>query len=241
MLRQSAVTAAICRLGNGRIAVIVAGIDDLDADRTGIDVGLAGPGRFAGMPSTLALLNELHDAAVLMDKVVAGHIAAGSFEQLERGVGISHARCSAAKSYPGRRPSLRSPKFGDGSTSATTHESGANTLRDMTTHYESESRRQNGLRVLHRQALTICKARCAGATARTCSPWAFVRYRTLKSRAARAGDEGRRPALAAVRSEVNLNNSLSLRLTNRDRANSRNRCAVSLTPIMSHNGPIYPR
>ena len=72
--------------------MIVAGVDDLDADRTGIDVGLAGPERFAGVPGAPALLHELHDTAVLMDKIMAGDLAAGRFEQFERGVGIAHAR-----------------------------------------------------------------------------------------------------------------------------------------------------
>ena len=43
------------------------------------------------MPCAPALLHELHDAAVLMHKIVAGDLAAGRFEQFERGVGISHA------------------------------------------------------------------------------------------------------------------------------------------------------
>src|SRR6478609_1681263 len=53
-----------------RIAPVMAAIDDLDADRTGIDVFLAGPGSDAGMPGALGFGDALHDAAVLEHDVV---------------------------------------------------------------------------------------------------------------------------------------------------------------------------
>ena len=54
--------------GEIRIVEIVTGIMDLDADRTGIDVGLAGPEALAGVPSALRLRDELRDAPVLVHR-----------------------------------------------------------------------------------------------------------------------------------------------------------------------------
>src|SRR5262249_58836598 len=53
-----------------RIAVIVPRIGDFDSDRAGIDISLAGPLRFAGVPGTTAFRNYLHDPAVLEDEIV---------------------------------------------------------------------------------------------------------------------------------------------------------------------------
>src|ERR1700681_652728 len=60
-----------------RIAPVVAAIDDLDADRTGIDVFFAGPGSHAGMPGTLGFRDALHDTAIFEDDVVRGNVGAG--------------------------------------------------------------------------------------------------------------------------------------------------------------------
>src|SRR6266852_6451133 len=53
-----------------RIAPVMAAIDDLDADRTGIDVLFAGPGRYAGMPGAFGFRDALHDAAVFQNDVM---------------------------------------------------------------------------------------------------------------------------------------------------------------------------
>src|SRR5882762_8255507 len=44
-----------------RIAPVMAAIDDLDADRTGVDVLLARPRRDAGMPGAAGFGHALHD------------------------------------------------------------------------------------------------------------------------------------------------------------------------------------
>src|SRR4030081_224201 len=53
-----------------RVAPVMTAIGDLDADRTGIDVFLAGPGCYAGMPGALGFRDALHDAAVLQNDVM---------------------------------------------------------------------------------------------------------------------------------------------------------------------------
>jgi hypothetical protein len=60
-----------------RIAPVMAAIDDLDADRAGIDVFLAGPGRDAGMPGALGFRDALHDTAVFQHDVMRGNVGAG--------------------------------------------------------------------------------------------------------------------------------------------------------------------
>ena len=74
-----------------RIAPVVAAIDDLDPDRTGIDVVLAGPGRHAGVPGALALGHALHDAAVLQHDVMGRYVGAGGAELRDRAFDIRHA------------------------------------------------------------------------------------------------------------------------------------------------------
>ena len=78
--------------GKIRIAVIVAGIGDLDADRAGIDVGFAGPGRRAGVPRAAAFLHRLHDAAVLEHEIMGRNFAA---------VLVSSASAAFERSHPG--------------------------------------------------------------------------------------------------------------------------------------------
>src|SRR6267378_7052112 len=59
-----------------RITPVMAAIDDLDADRTGIDVLFAGPGRRAGMPGAFGFRNGLNDAAVFQHDIMRRYIGA---------------------------------------------------------------------------------------------------------------------------------------------------------------------
>src|SRR5262245_30078960 len=54
-----------------RIAEVVAGVLDFDADRQRIDIPFAGPKRCACMPGPEALGDHLRDPAVVVDHVVA--------------------------------------------------------------------------------------------------------------------------------------------------------------------------
>ena len=74
-----------------RIAPVMAAIDDLDADRTGIDVFLAGPGRHAGMPGALGFGHALHDAAVLQHDVMGGNVGARRAQPRDRAFHVRHA------------------------------------------------------------------------------------------------------------------------------------------------------
>ena len=69
----------------------MAAIDDLDADRTGVDVLLAGPGGDAGVPGALGLGHALHDAAVLQHDVVGGDLGAGGAKAGDRALDVGHA------------------------------------------------------------------------------------------------------------------------------------------------------
>ena len=52
---------------------IMAGMNDFDPDRPRIEIGLALPIGFAGMPGPPTLGNQLNDAAVFEDEIMAGH------------------------------------------------------------------------------------------------------------------------------------------------------------------------
>ena len=52
---------------------IMAGMNDFDPDRPRIEIGLALPIGFAGMPGPPTLGNQLDDAAVFEDEIMAGH------------------------------------------------------------------------------------------------------------------------------------------------------------------------
>src|SRR2546421_3483616 len=52
------------------IPPVVAAIDDLDPDRTGIDIFFAGPERHAGMPGALGFGDALHDTPVFQNDIV---------------------------------------------------------------------------------------------------------------------------------------------------------------------------
>ena len=62
------------RLGKVGIAAIMAGIVDLDADRGGVYVSLAGPDGLARVPGPHLLRHHLRDAALLVDGIVAGDL-----------------------------------------------------------------------------------------------------------------------------------------------------------------------
>ena len=74
-----------------RIAPVMAAIDDLDADRTGVDVFLAGPDRHAGMPGALGFRHALHDAAVFQHDVMRGNVGAGGAQLRDRAFDVRHA------------------------------------------------------------------------------------------------------------------------------------------------------
>ena len=57
-------------IGERPVAELVAGVDDLDADRATVDVALALPERLAGVPGAARLRHEGEDAAVLLDHIV---------------------------------------------------------------------------------------------------------------------------------------------------------------------------
>ncbi len=69
----------------------MAAIDDLDADRAGVDVFLARPTGRAGVPGALALRHALHDAAVFEHDVMRRHLGAGGAELCDRALDIRHA------------------------------------------------------------------------------------------------------------------------------------------------------
>ena len=73
-----------------RVAVIMAAIGDLDADRAGVDVRLALPGGDAGMPGAPRLVDELGHGAVLGDDIVAGDLRFRRGEPGDRGLGARH-------------------------------------------------------------------------------------------------------------------------------------------------------
>jgi hypothetical protein len=69
------------------IAEVMAGIDDLDADRARIDVGRAFPGRGPGMLGAARFGHELHDATVLENEIVARDLGRRIAEAGERFLG----------------------------------------------------------------------------------------------------------------------------------------------------------
>ena len=56
------------------VAELVAGIDQLDTDGTGVDVPLAGPAGHARVPGAPVLRHKAEDAAVLFDHVVGADL-----------------------------------------------------------------------------------------------------------------------------------------------------------------------
>src|SRR5690606_24497921 len=82
-----------CDLPAGKtpIAELVPGIDDLDADGVRIDVGDASPRTLAGVPGAVAFAHHLHDAAVLMNKIMRGDLRFRRAEPRFRGSACLHA------------------------------------------------------------------------------------------------------------------------------------------------------
>ena len=83
-----------------RIAEIMPGIDDLDADRARVDVGVAAPDRYAGMPGAIGLLHELNDRAVLHHEIMRRHPRFRCRTAAAARHARSACRCSAARSCP---------------------------------------------------------------------------------------------------------------------------------------------
>ena len=75
-----------------RVAVVVAGIGNLDADRAGVDVGFAGPRRSARMPGTALLGDHLDDVTVLDHHVVSGDFARRRAQQIDCRLRVAHSR-----------------------------------------------------------------------------------------------------------------------------------------------------
>ncbi len=73
------------------IAEFVAGIDDLDADRTAIDVGVALPERHAGVPGAALFGHQAIDLASFVDAIVRRDLGLGIAHALKRRLGGSHA------------------------------------------------------------------------------------------------------------------------------------------------------
>src|SRR5690606_23891290 len=65
------------RRGEQAIAELMARIDDFDADRGGVDVGLALPGAAPGVPGAALLRHQAQDRAVLVDDVVGRDLGLG--------------------------------------------------------------------------------------------------------------------------------------------------------------------
>src|SRR5262245_49796671 len=67
-------------------------IGDLDADRAGIYIGLACPGRHARMPRAAGFGHHLDHAAVFEHQIMGGYFAARGTQTVERDLRIEHAR-----------------------------------------------------------------------------------------------------------------------------------------------------
>ena len=79
------------RFGKIAIAELVAGIGDLDADRARVDVGLARPEGFAGVPGALAFVDQPERAPVLEDEIVRRDGGARIAQPAKRLLGRVHA------------------------------------------------------------------------------------------------------------------------------------------------------
>ena len=108
MSPTSSITAATCASGNGAVAELVAGIDDLHADRAGVDVALALPVASARVPGAALLGHQREDAAVLLDQVVGRDLGLGIAQPRRAPPRRSACRCSAGRSCPAARCGRRS-------------------------------------------------------------------------------------------------------------------------------------
>ena len=86
-----ATSASICAQLERAIAELVAGIDDLDPDRAGVDVALALPGADAGVPGALLLRHHAIDLAVLVDHVVRADLGLRVAQPAQRLARVRHA------------------------------------------------------------------------------------------------------------------------------------------------------
>ena len=75
-----------------RIAMLVARVLNLDADRMRVDVGLAAPVRSARVPGAQSFRHELRRAAGFIDHVMAGNAALGACQPVDRLRRRRHAR-----------------------------------------------------------------------------------------------------------------------------------------------------
>src|SRR5262245_66549585 len=74
-----------------RIAEFMTRIDDLDADRAGIDVGLASPGRLTCVPRAPLFEHALYDSAVFEHDIVRGYLALRRGELLQSRLAVLHS------------------------------------------------------------------------------------------------------------------------------------------------------
>ncbi len=70
----------------------MAGIDDLDPDRGGVQVALALPESLAGVPGAALFRDQLVDPPVLPEEIVRRHFGGWIRQELERRLGRRHAR-----------------------------------------------------------------------------------------------------------------------------------------------------
>ncbi len=68
----------------------MAGVNDLDAERCGVDAGALAPSRLTGMPSAPRLGHQAVDGAGLVDEVVGAHPGSRVTESRERGLDAGH-------------------------------------------------------------------------------------------------------------------------------------------------------
>ncbi len=73
-----------------RISMVMTGIDNLDPDGPRIDVLMPPPTALARMPGPLGLRHHLHNASVLMNKVVAGNPALFSAQPVHCTLSVRH-------------------------------------------------------------------------------------------------------------------------------------------------------
>jgi hypothetical protein len=74
----------------GAVTPLMAGIDDLDADRDGVDVLLALPPALAGVPGAALLRDQAEHAPVLLDQVMGADPGLGVAQPLQGGLARLH-------------------------------------------------------------------------------------------------------------------------------------------------------
>src|SRR5262245_47973994 len=71
-------------IGKIGIVEVVAGIMYLDADRAGIEIGLAVPETLPGVPGAESFWHHLRDAAFLVDQIMTGDLRLFARQPIER-------------------------------------------------------------------------------------------------------------------------------------------------------------